>query len=116
MFKRLWLGICFVVLLGTYFMRLNALSAEEPMPESAFEDWVVDKSRALCRGLYRQPDFSDYATQNPSGQTTITANSAEFMVDGPSIFRGNIFLQQPGRQVQADFAKIYRDESTHRFY
>jgi LPS-assembly protein len=114
MFKRLWHAMFFFMVLGTYLTAFNPLTAEETIPESAFEDWVVDKSRSLCRGLYRQPDFSYYATQNPSGQTTITANSAEFMVDGPSIFKGNIFLQQPGRQVQADFAKIYRDEDTHR--
>jgi LPS-assembly protein len=92
----------------------HGLCAEEVMSILSFDDWVVDRTRSLCRGSYQQPDFSGYSAQNPLGQTTITADSGEFMVDGPSIFKGNVFLQQPDRQISADFAKIYRNESTHR--
>lgn len=114
MFKRFWDRIYPLVVLMIGLTLLNTTGAEGLIPERPFEDWVVDKSRSLCRGSYRQPDFSRYAVQNPPGQTTITADSGEFMVDGPSVFKGSVFLQQSGRQVSADFAKIYRDETTHR--
>lgn len=92
-------------------MAFTTLSVASDNP--SFDDWVPDKQASqLCHGYYRQPHFP---TSPSSPQTTtITSDSGEFALDGPSVFQGNVLLDQGQRSIRADRAKVTRDAQTQR--
>jgi LPS-assembly protein len=76
--------------------------------------WVPAQN--LCGGYYEEP-ISISAVPNPTAvsttETKITATQPSlFSQTGTSVLQGNVTITQPGREVYADKAYIYRDPST----
>jgi len=94
----------------------NGLSLAQDIVETpAFDDWVVDKQASgLCHGYYRQPHFGHPTSDKSKQTTTITSDSGEFALDGPSLFQGNVLLNQGQRSIRADVAKVTRDAQSHQ--
>ena len=69
----------------------------------------------MCGGYYQEPAIV-YNYPNPAGfkeeNTTITASQPSlFSQSGTSILRGNVTVTQPGRQIVANQAYLYRDKT-----
>lgn len=77
--------------------------------------WVPSGGN-ICGGYYQdQAIVVDYPTSlNPNVQTTIitAARPSLLSQSGTSVLEGNVTLTQPGRQIIADKAYLYRDPQT----
>jgi len=85
-----------------------------------FLGWVSDKISVtnLCEGYYAEPE-SVAKYPNPSDfsslPTTITASdSILFSQRGTSTLKGDVTINQSGRQILADKAIFYRDAKTEK--
>src|ERR1700730_11768547 len=72
----------------------------------------------LCRGFYLEPaSITAVPKAAPLGtsEITITANQPSLLSQtGTSMLQGNVTVTQPGREVMADQAYIYRDPATQK--
>lgn len=79
--------------------------------------WVSDDScYELCGGYYLDAPivFNGKTNQRPGDMThsplNITAESGDFFLSGKSTLQGHVVMTQPGRQVIADTAYVYRGD------
>lgn len=93
-----------LVVAALAFFSANAEQNAEPAA-----DWLIDAADKVCHGHYVIPKFDDSATSQGS---TITADKTQLVPDGMSEVEGHVLLQQPGRRVFTDRAKLYRNAST----
>ncbi len=71
-----------------------------------------------CGYFWEPPAISAYTTAAPfnTTQMTITVTGpSTFAQQGPSVLTGNVALTQPGREIAADKAIIYRNLETGKF-
>jgi LPS-assembly protein len=109
-----------VMLLG---FELAALAVTTPAPSMLSESsaasfastlgWVPAQN--ICHGYYLEPEIVHaYPNPLPAAQqaTTITANQSPYISQTVSILQGNVVVTQPGREVTADIAHVYRNTQT----
>ncbi len=67
----------------------------------------------VCGGVYEDPVLEGFSKQLPSeNDARISANQASLSAEGQSVLTGDVVVVQPGKQMTADTAYIYRDPKT----
>lgn len=77
-------------------------------------EWKADPDSNLCGGSYGQPKrLNDTTAPADFNQvTSITSKGPNFLkLSGASILKNQVIVKQPGREVHADLAHIYRDKT-----
>jgi LPS-assembly protein len=93
-------------------------TAETPLSQQALVasllGWQDTPNANLCGGHYNQPKRLDntVAPTQFEQQTTITSQGPNLLrLNGVSLLKNRIIVQQPGREVHADFARIHRNKA-----
>lgn len=80
-------------------------------------DWV-SAANNICGGYYREPEIILKYPSPPDLATTDTVINARlpsiFSAKGRSILQGDVTVTQPGREITADKAILYRDPQTDK--
>ncbi|NRP57395.1 MULTISPECIES: LPS-assembly protein LptD [unclassified Marinobacterium] len=75
-------------------------------------DWVrlapLDAEGLVCKGRYDEPDIwvGDLAPGNEESSTVINADESDADLDGLSILRGNVIIEESGRQIKSNLAEF----------
>ena len=102
--------------------------APEPQPETADQqaivrdpsddrrdinlDWVrlapLDAEGLVCKGRYDEPNIwiGDLAPGNEDSSTVLNADESDADLDGLSILRGNVVIEESGRQIKSNLAEF----------
>ena len=67
----------------------------------------------LCGGTYEEPVLEGFSAQLPyPDDARVSADQASLSESGSSLLTGNVVVVQPGKEMTADTAYIYRDPKT----
>ncbi len=75
-------------------------------------DWVryapLDAEGLVCKGRYQEPDIwvGDLAPSDKPSSTVVNADSSDAELNGLSIMRGNVVIEEAGRQVKSEYAEF----------
>lgn len=130
--SRFWLGVFLLFSVG--FCRAVAETTEVCLPSAdasltptlrkdiaqwlGWKNLPVTESKKgcaynICGGIYEDPVLEGFSKQLPNeNDARITANQASLASEGQSVLTGNVVVVQPGKQMTADTAYIYRDPKT----
>ncbi len=81
-----------------------------------FDDWVAGKncsqnSSILCNGCYQPLALPSWQTNDPAQPIKITADSANLVAKGTSVFSGNVVATRGDKTLCADKATVLHDQS-----
>ncbi len=75
-------------------------------------DWVrlapLDAEGLVCKGRYEEPNIwvGDLSPGNEESSTVINADESDADLDGLSILRGNVIIEESGRQIKSNLAEF----------
>ena len=75
-------------------------------------DWVrlapLDAEGLVCKGRYDEPNIwvGDLAPGNEESSTVINADESDADLDGLSILRGSVIIEESGRQIKSNVAEF----------
>ena len=87
-------------------------------PKEQFDDWIVSDScsrdtNKLCGGYYKQPDYPHINKLDTSKQPiTITADEANLVSKGTSVFNGKVVTKQADKYIYADKATVIHNQQS----
>jgi LPS-assembly protein len=82
-----------------------------------FDDWVESHtcsqaSNILCAGYYKPLPLPPAGTQGSAQPIKVTADSANFVAKGTSVFTGNVIAAQGDKVIYADRAEVVHNATT----
>jgi LPS-assembly protein len=82
-----------------------------------FDDWVVCNSCGqdadkLCQGYYKPLPLPDVTSQTQKQPIKVTADAANFVAKGTSVFTGNVVASQGDKIIYADKATVVHNAVT----
>lgn len=81
-----------------------------------FDDWVLDKSCSqnssiLCNGCYKPLPLPSWNSNDATQPIKITADSANLVAKGTSVFSGNVLATRGDKTIYADKATVLHNQN-----